>query len=95
MISESEIRRLRRFNRVVTSELGAMDQSFLGRGRPLGLARVLQAIGQGKEELRDLRSYLGLDSGLLSLSICACLRPRSSWSRRLHKPRMRDRNVSR
>lgn len=66
MIFESEIRRLRRFNRVVTSELGAMDQSFLGRGRPLGLARVLQAIGQGKEELRDLRSYLGLDSGLLS-----------------------------
>lgn len=69
MSSETDIRRLRRFNRSVTSALGAMDQSFLGRGRPLGLARVLHAIGRGRTEVRDLRDYLGLDSGLMSRNL--------------------------
>jgi len=30
------VSRVRRFNRAVTSEVGALDTSFLGRGRPLG-----------------------------------------------------------
>lgn len=60
------ISRIRRFNRAVTTETGALDQSFLGRGRSLGAARVLNAIGQGYGELAELRSYLGLDSGLMS-----------------------------
>ena len=42
------IARVRRFNRAVTSEVGALDTSFLGRGRPLGAARVLNAIGHGQ-----------------------------------------------
>ncbi|MBK3395061.1 MULTISPECIES: bifunctional helix-turn-helix transcriptional regulator/GNAT family N-acetyltransferase [Methylobacterium] len=58
--------RIRRFNRAVTAEVGALDTSFLGRGRPLGAARVLNAIGHGRGEVGLLRDYLGLDSGLLS-----------------------------
>jgi DNA-binding MarR family transcriptional regulator/GNAT superfamily N-acetyltransferase len=57
---------VRRFNRAVTSEVGALDTSFLGRGRPLGAARVLNAIGQGRSDVAEIRDYLGLDSGLMS-----------------------------
>ncbi len=60
------ISRVRRFNRAVTSEVGALDTSFLGRGRPLGAARVLNAIGHGRVDVAELRDYLGLDSGLMS-----------------------------
>jgi DNA-binding MarR family transcriptional regulator/GNAT superfamily N-acetyltransferase len=60
------ISRVRRFNRVVTLEVGALDTSFLGRGRPLGAARVLNAIGHGRVDVAELREYLGLDSGLMS-----------------------------
>jgi DNA-binding MarR family transcriptional regulator len=60
------VARVRRFNRAVTSEVGALDISFLGRGRPLGAARVLNAIGHGRSDVADLRDYLALDSGLMS-----------------------------
>ncbi|CCD95338.1 putative transcriptional regulatory protein, MarR family with a Acetyltransferase (GNAT) domain [Bradyrhizobium sp. ORS 375] len=60
------IARVRRFNRAVTSEVGALDTSFLGRGRPLGVARVLNAIGHGRSDVAELRDYLALDSGLMS-----------------------------
>jgi DNA-binding MarR family transcriptional regulator len=62
----SPVSRIRRFNRAVTTELGALEDSFLGRGRPLGAARVLNAIGHGFTRIADLRDYLGLDSGLTS-----------------------------
>ncbi|WP_426425642.1 bifunctional helix-turn-helix transcriptional regulator/GNAT family N-acetyltransferase [Bradyrhizobium genosp. A] len=60
------VSRVRRFNRAVTSAVGALDTSFLGRGRPLGAARVLNAIGQGRSDVGEVRDYLGLDSGLMS-----------------------------
>lgn len=60
------VSRVRRFNRAVTTEVGALDTSFLGRGRPLGAARVLNAIGQGQSDVAAIRDYLGLDSGLMS-----------------------------
>jgi len=60
------ISRVRRFNRAVTSAVGALDTSFLGRGRPLGAARVLNAIGHGRSDVAEMRDYLGLDSGLMS-----------------------------
>lgn len=60
------ISRFRRFARAVTREVGALDTSFLGRGRPLGAARVLNAIGSGRSEVGEIRDYLGLDSGLMS-----------------------------
>jgi DNA-binding MarR family transcriptional regulator/GNAT superfamily N-acetyltransferase len=61
MISE-----VRRFNRLVTQRVGALDDKFLARDRSLGEARVLWEIGAGGADLRDLRSRLDLDSGYLS-----------------------------
>lgn len=60
------IARLRRFNRVVTREIGALDTSYLGRGRPLGAARVLQLVKPTGTDVADLRLHLDLDTGLLS-----------------------------
>lgn len=60
------VRRFRRFARAVTREVGALDTSFLGRGRPLGSARVINAIGSGRTDVAELRAYLDLDSGLMS-----------------------------
>lgn len=60
------VSRFRRFSRAVTTEVGALDHSFLGRGRPLGAARVLNAIGHGRSDIAAIRDYLGLDSGLMS-----------------------------
>jgi DNA-binding MarR family transcriptional regulator/GNAT superfamily N-acetyltransferase len=57
---------VRRFNRVVTERVGALNDRFLGRGRPLGEARVLWEIGPDSCEVRQLRSRLRLDSGYLS-----------------------------
>lgn len=65
-MSHDPITRFRRFSRAVTSEVGALDDSFLGRGRPLGSARVLNALGHGRTDIAQLRDYLGLDSGLMS-----------------------------
>jgi DNA-binding MarR family transcriptional regulator/GNAT superfamily N-acetyltransferase len=65
-MSFDPISRVRRFNRAVTSEVGALDESFLGRGRPLGAARVLNAVGHGLQDVAAVRDYLGLDSGLMS-----------------------------
>jgi ribosomal protein S18 acetylase RimI-like enzyme len=58
--------RVRRFNRTVTQRVGALDDEFLSRGRPLGQARLLWEIGAGTTEVRLLRSRLELDSGYLS-----------------------------
>ena len=57
---------VRRFNRTVTAHVGALDDRFLGRGRPLGEARLLWEIGPDGCALRTLRARLGLDSGYLS-----------------------------
>ena len=65
------IARLRRFNRVVTREIGALDTSYLGRGRPLGAARVLQLVKAGGTDVAELRKRLDLDTGLLSRLLCA------------------------
>jgi DNA-binding MarR family transcriptional regulator len=60
------VARLRRFNRVVTREIGALDTSYLGRGRPLGAARVLQLVKPDGTDVTELRLRLDLDTGLLS-----------------------------
>ncbi len=56
---------LRRFNRSYTQRIGALDDSYLGIGLPLGAARVLFETGDGCA-VRELRERLGLDSGYLS-----------------------------
>ena len=57
---------VRRFNRTVTQRVGALDDGFLGRRRPLGEARLLWEIGIDGCEVRLLRARLGLDSGYVS-----------------------------
>lgn len=57
---------LRRFNRTYTQRIGALDESFLGTGRPLGISRVLYEIGPHGSPVRELRDRLGLDAGYLS-----------------------------
>ena len=60
------VEQVRRFNRTVTERVGALNDRFLGRDRPLGEARLLWEIAAGGSEVRLLRSRLALDSGYLS-----------------------------
>lgn len=57
---------IRRFNRTVTERIGALEESFLGRDRPLGASRLLWEIGEDGADLHELRERLGLDSGYAS-----------------------------
>jgi DNA-binding MarR family transcriptional regulator/GNAT superfamily N-acetyltransferase len=49
----------------VTQRVGALQDRYLGRDRPLGQDRVLWEVGDGID-VRDLRSRLDLDSGYVS-----------------------------
>jgi DNA-binding MarR family transcriptional regulator/GNAT superfamily N-acetyltransferase len=60
------VTQVRRFNRLVTQRVGALDDHLLGRRRPLGEARLLWEIGADGRDVRWLREQLGLDSGYLS-----------------------------
>ena len=62
----SAVAQVRRFNRTVTQRVGALDDAFLSRGRPLGHSRVLWEIGPEGSDVRGLRARLDLDSGYLS-----------------------------
>jgi DNA-binding MarR family transcriptional regulator/predicted N-acetyltransferase YhbS len=64
--SAADVAQVRRFNRLVSQRIGALDQSYLKRGRPLGEARLIFEIGSDGADLRELRTRLGLDSGYLS-----------------------------
>ena len=57
------VEQVRRFNRTVTQRVGALDDHYLARGRPLAEARVLWEIGEDGCEVRALRARLELDSG--------------------------------
>ena len=61
MISE-----VRRFNRIVTQRVGALNDHFLSRDRSVGEARLLWEIGPEGRDVRSLRSQLELDSGYVS-----------------------------
>lgn len=76
------ISRVRRFNRIVTQRVGALDDHFLARDRPIGEARVLWEIAADGCEVRSLRSRLDLDSGYLSRLLRSLERPGSSPSSR-------------
>ena len=62
------VEQVRRFNRTVAQRVGALNDRFLARERPMAEARLLWEIGPGGAEVRALRSRLGLDS-LLTLAI--------------------------
>jgi DNA-binding MarR family transcriptional regulator/GNAT superfamily N-acetyltransferase len=59
----SMVDQVRRFNRTVTQRVGALNDRFLARERPLAEARLLWEIGPEGSEVRALRSRLELDSG--------------------------------
>lgn len=63
---ESATAAVRRFNRAYTQRIGALEESFLGVGLPLGTARLLYEIGVAPTTTQALRARLGLDSGYLS-----------------------------
>lgn len=66
-MDRQQIERVRSFNRLVSQRIGALDDSYLARGRPLGEARVIFEAGLREGcDLRELRGRLGLDSGYLS-----------------------------
>jgi DNA-binding MarR family transcriptional regulator/GNAT superfamily N-acetyltransferase len=57
---------VRSFNRTVTQRIGALQDEYLARGRPLGASRVLWEVGEAPMDVRALRARLDLDSGYLS-----------------------------
>ncbi len=61
-----QIQQVRRFNRLVAQRVGALDDSYLRRGRPLGEARLIFEVAAHGADVRALRDALGLDSGYLS-----------------------------
>ena len=62
----TQIQQVRRFNRLVTERVGALEDGYLRRGRPLAEARLIFEIGPAGADLRSLRTTLRLDSGYLS-----------------------------
>jgi DNA-binding MarR family transcriptional regulator/predicted N-acetyltransferase YhbS len=65
-MDESQLRSVRRFNRLVTQRVGALEVDYLRRGRPLAEARLIFEISADGADVRTLRGNLGLDSGYLS-----------------------------
>jgi DNA-binding MarR family transcriptional regulator/GNAT superfamily N-acetyltransferase len=63
---QEQVETVRRFNRVYTQRIGALEGSFLGMGLPLSAMRLLFEIGSAPGTVRALRARLGLDSGYLS-----------------------------
>jgi DNA-binding MarR family transcriptional regulator/GNAT superfamily N-acetyltransferase len=68
-MKSTAVRQVRSFNRTVAERLGALNDRFLCRGRPMGEARLLWEIGPDGVELRELRERLSLDSGYLSRAL--------------------------
>jgi DNA-binding MarR family transcriptional regulator/GNAT superfamily N-acetyltransferase len=61
---------VRGFNRLVTRQIGALDDPYMGR-RPLGECRVLYEIGDDGASVRDVRARLGLDPADLARLIAS------------------------
>jgi DNA-binding MarR family transcriptional regulator/GNAT superfamily N-acetyltransferase len=65
-MSTQMVGQVRSFNRAVTERVGALQEQYLGRARPLGEARLLWEIGLEGAEVRRLRRRLAMDSGYAS-----------------------------
>ena len=65
-MNKGQVEQVRRFNRIVTQQVGALQDSYLQRVRPLRQARLLHEIGSDGIDMRLLRERLKLDSGYLS-----------------------------
>src|SRR5262245_62014400 len=87
--AETMIAEVRRFNRLVTERVGALNDHYLARNLPLGRARVLWEIGPDGCDVKSLRSRLRLDSGYLS----RLLRELEAGGLIVVRPSHRDRRV--
>ena len=70
------VQQVRRFNRVVTQRVGALEDSYLRRGRPLGEARLIFETGA---DGADVRALCATGSGwipAISADSCGRLRHR-------------------
>ena len=65
-MDENQLQSVRRFNRLVTQRVGALEVDYLQRGRPLAEARLIFEISADGVDVLDLRRRLRLDSGYLS-----------------------------
>ena len=65
-MDQAMVAQVRRFNRIVTQRVGALNDRFLARDRSLGEARLLWEIGAEGRDVRTLRTQLELDSGYVS-----------------------------
>jgi DNA-binding MarR family transcriptional regulator/GNAT superfamily N-acetyltransferase len=65
-MADAAVSQVRSFNRLITQRVGAVNDRYLARDRPLGEARLLWEIGADGCDVRRLRSKLDLDSGYLS-----------------------------
>jgi DNA-binding MarR family transcriptional regulator/GNAT superfamily N-acetyltransferase len=65
-MNREAISQVRKFNRIVTQRVGALNDHFLSRDRSLGEARLLWEIGPQGRDVRSLRTQLQLDSGYVS-----------------------------
>lgn len=70
-MSAVDILQIRSFNRIVAESVGAIDDHFLGRGRPMGESRLLWEIGVEGVDIRTLRARLNLDSGYVSRTLAS------------------------
>jgi DNA-binding MarR family transcriptional regulator len=64
-MSNERLSRARRFQRTL-GKLGALNDRWLTPDRPLGEIRLLREIGPDGQNVRSLRTNLGLDSGYVS-----------------------------
>jgi hypothetical protein len=70
-MDESQLQSVRRFNRLVTQRVGALEVDYLRRGRPLAEARLLFEISADGPDVRALRN----SSGSIRAISAACCDP--------------------
>ena len=77
-MDQTHIKTVRGFNRAVTQRIGALQDDYLSRGRPLGEARLIFEAGlDGAVDVRDIRRKLGLNTAVFGRLFCA------RWKRRV------------
>jgi DNA-binding MarR family transcriptional regulator/GNAT superfamily N-acetyltransferase len=65
-IGDDAIGQVRSFNRTIAQRIGALDEKFLDRRRPMNESRLLWEVGPEGAEVRELRNRLRLDPGYLT-----------------------------
>ena len=72
---------VRRFNRTYTQAIGALDESFLGLGLPLGPARMVFEVGGAADGVTvlELRRRLGEPDYMRRLMTRAFMEEQPSW----------------